>query len=391
MVIDPFTVPIDDYQRVLGAMHDMCEHVPPQARISFGYAIWRDDLRVFASTAGSLVTQHMVYGGARGSAYVADPYQQGNGVQIDVIGMDNDRPGGFERLFQQIDTIPHIREGIDDAIRLVELPLRPFRDVGRFPIVFDGVSFASLFGMTVNQALDGDRVFGIERDAAGGSFLTPVGEVLNASMPTYSPLLTVTSDRALPTVCAARWDDDGVEASPYTLIERGRVVDYHTTRETAPMLADWYTARRRPVQSHGTCVAPTPVSVPMGSGGHVQIAPAAGTVRRDDLLRELTHGFFIRRGRATPSAGLTLSGCHTNDVILEVRNGVPIARSRLTLQVVTKSAFQKSLIALGDSTTLRTTTVDAWKGVPWQHIEHQVTAPAALCKDIDVVIPLGLR
>jgi hypothetical protein len=76
-------------------------------------------------------------------------------------------------------------------------------------------------------------------------------------------------------------------------------------------------------------------------------------------------------------------------LILEIRHGVPVAQTYVTMQVMAESFFQKNLLALGDATTLRTVTVELQKGVPWQTIEHPVTGPAALCKDVEIVKPLG--
>lgn len=392
MDIDPFAVPIDDHLRLLGTKNDELGHLDLPAYFVVRGGSWRDDLRVFASTDGAMVTQQLVHGGSGYGGGAHDPRGGHPAVAIDAPGLEWDLAGGFERALSS-DLLERGRAGIDDAIRMAELPWRPFTDVGRFPVVFDGASFAKLFGLSVSMALDGDRASGIERDAAGDSFLAPMDEILGASSPLLSPLLTVRSDRALPSPCAVRWDDDGVEAEPYTLIDRGRVVDYQTTRETAAPLASWYARRGQSLRSHGGCVASTPASLPMGSGGHVQIAPTTGRAGRDDLLRELTHGFYIRDARVGATPGLTnlVTAGDPNFLILEVHHGVPVARTVVTTRTAAKMLFGKNLVALGDAETLRTRTVESTKGIPWQTIQYPVTAPAALCKEVDIVGPLGVR
>jgi len=389
MVIDPFEVSIDDHLRLLGTRNDELEHLDLFSHFVVRGGSWQDDLRVFSSTDGAMLTQHVVHGGSGFGGGARDP-RHGPSVAVDVRGLDADLTGGFERAMPS-DMLQRGLAGIDDAVRFAELPWRAFTDVGRFPVVFDGASFAKMFGNSMSMALDGDRASGVERDASGGSFLTPLPDILDASEPPCSPRLTVRSDRALPWPCAARWDDDGVATEPFTLIQDGRIVDYHTTRETAPMLADWYAKRGQALRSHGGSVAPTPASVPIGSGGHVQIAPSASRAGRDDLLRELTHGFYIRDVRVGVTPGLTNIVCPGDPdfLILEVRNGVPVARTVVTTRMATRLVFGKNLVALGDAETLRTRTASATKGIPWQWVEYPVTAPAALCKDIDVVGLLG--
>jgi hypothetical protein len=64
---------------------------------------------------------------------------------------------------------------------------------------------------------------------------------------------------------------------------------------------------------------------------------------------------------------------------------VPVARTNIHLQFTTKTILQKQLVALGDVGTVRTTDVTDTKGIPWQAIDQWVTAPAALCKNVDVI------
>jgi len=387
--IDPFLVAIDDLQRVMGTSRRMA--LPDaawedlQIHAGGGAASWDAETRVFASTAGSLVTQETMAGGFRLSATAVTPDNRALGIgQSDPVS----RPGGFETL---------LRPGIGDELerlagtiaRWQELPFRAFGDVGRFPVVLDGRTMAQLVGATVGQALDGDRVSGVEDDASGGSFLAPPLDVLQAAAPQFSPLLSARVDRALPSTTAVQWDDDGVVPEPYTVLERGRVVDFHTTCETVPMLASWYARQGRPVRSHGGTVAPTADSVPYGSGGHLRVAPSPASASVDDLMREISHGFLIANGGVSVSPGLTAGriGFDANDgCMIEIRRGVPVARTVLQLQFTTQSILgRKNLLALGDASTSGWSELISAKGIPWQSASQQVTAPAALCNDVDVI------
>jgi len=385
MEIDPFQVPLDDYFLVLGTLVDTTAPAWRLAVSAFALG-WRAETRVFASTSGSMVTQEFLYGGAtpRGVAGIAGGIGGEGGVEIDVPGPGPVIGGGFETVLDP-NLVSRVMAGMDDAIRWRELPERNFTDVGRFPILFDGAATAGLIGYTMNLALDGDRVSGLEADASGGSFLSPAADILGASSPQCSPLLTMTADRALPSAMAVQWDDDGVVPEPYALIDAGHVVDYHTTRETAPMLADWYRHRGQPLRSHGTAVAPTPASIPMGSCAHVHVTPSKGRTNVEDMMREISHGFFVRGGEPNVSPELTLGTMGSRDLVLEIQRGVPVARTYVPLQFATKTLLNKNLLALGGANTARTATIVVEKGMPWQDIQQLVTAPSALCKDVDVV------
>jgi len=85
------------------------------------------------------------------------------------------------------------------------------------------------------------------------------------------------------------------------------------------------------------------------------------------------------------SPGLT-GGMVTASLMVEVKQGKPVTRiPNLRLAFSTKAMLQKSLLALGDASTLRTTRVVTQKGLPWQQLMHPITAPAAYCQDIDVM------
>jgi len=379
--IDPFTIPLDDAYRIVGAISETTAKVHRNHFVGGGSIDWRAETRVFASTDGSLTTQHFMRGGPRLSGATTLPENTMDKVYLDLPGLE-ETSAGFETVLRP-DWIEYLQTGVDEIIRLRELPVRPFLDVGRFPIVFEGASFANIVGNTVNSALDGDRVMGIEADASGTSFLVPPDEILDAATPQFSPLLTVTIDRRLPSTAAVQWDDEGVVPEPYTAIDRGRVVEYHMTRETAPMLAEWYAKHGRPLRLRGTGIAMTPANIPVCGGTRMSVQPASTHARIDDFTKDMMHGFYVRSGWANPEPGLTAGTCGTSTVV-EIVRGKPVSRTMLSLEFVTKTLLKDKLVAIGDATTVRPTLIDTFKGIPYQQVLQLVSAPAAFCKDVDV-------
>jgi len=383
VAIDPFTVPIDDYWRVSKSLTDSASRVVGNRMLGSGELGWRGETRVFASTDGSLVTQSfMRMVGLPIGGVVTLPDDPNDRVAVELPGLEG-RSGGFELVLAP-GLVDYVRTGLDEAVRLRALPVRPFAEVGRYPVIFDGSSFGQLVAVTAGAALDADRAAGIEADASGTTFLSPILDTLNATTPHFSALLSMHVDRALPSTLAARWDDEGVDIRPYTVVDRGRVVDYHTTRDTAPLLVEWYMAQGRPLASRGGAMAAHVVSAPSCTGGHLQVSPSTTSASVYDLARELTHGFIVRDARSETEPGLT-AGMTTAEFAIEVRNGKPVARTNLRMQFTTKALLKAKLAALGGPESVRTSAVSIPKGVPWEPVEHAVTAPAALCKDVDVL------
>jgi len=379
--IDPFAVPIDDYMRFWQSCAQVGDRFGAGVQTRSAMS-WQLETRVFASTTGSLVTQQLTRGGIGLSASAVLPDRDDNvEVQIPGFGLQS---VGFEAVLDPT-IFDHLAVGAQEAIRWRELREQTFPDVGRYPVVFDGATMARIVGGTVNAALDGDRAAGLEADAAGETFLTPVSDVLRATTPQFSPLLTVTAGRAVPSRVAVQWDDDGVVPEAYTVVDRGHVTDYHTTRETAPLLAEWYAKHNHSLRSHGGCVSTTPASVPVGIAGDVSVAPAQTPADIDALMREMQRGFLVIDGYARVSPGLT-GGLLDATLVIEVQQGKPIRRLRgMWFAFNTKGVVGKSLVALGSKDTVRTASIQIPKGIPWESVQFPVTAPAAFCKDVDVV------
>lgn len=87
---------------------------------------------------------------------------------------------------------------------------------------------------TIGHATELDRVLGWEADYAGTSFATP--DKLN-SYHYGSEHFNVTADRTQPgglATCA--YDDEGVPAGRWKIVEKGVLQGYSTTRDTAPII-----------------------------------------------------------------------------------------------------------------------------------------------------------
>jgi hypothetical protein len=122
--IDPFTVPIDDFVRVIGNFNE------PAKRYGFSQAYgglsWIAETRVFASTEGSLVTQSTMRGGPQLAVRTWRPTVED--VQFDVLRPDGESVG-FEVMLKT-NYYDRVIEKLEEAIRWCELPFKPFRGRG---------------------------------------------------------------------------------------------------------------------------------------------------------------------------------------------------------------------------------------------------------------------
>jgi len=376
ITIDPFGIPIEDQVALLWA----CEQagmrtIGVQANGQFN---WTRETRAIASTDGTLVTQTTY----RTVPYVGVTAERGMGTVSLRLPMVSGS-GGYETvLLPQLQD--HMKSASEEVMRWAGLAQRPL-DVGRYSVVFDGFSTGSLASTTLGQALELDRVLGDEADAAGTSFLAPPEEILGQSL--FSPMLNVMAGRAVPAVAAVKWDDEGVEVRPYPIITRGTVVDYHTSRATAPVLRPWYERQRLPMTSRGCAVAATAANAVLIRTPHLTIAPGAQTASVDALCQEIGRGVLVHQadwGHLTmdPRCG---SGALVRASLFEIERGQIVRRVPDAVLQFSTRALWKSLATLGDASTVQTS--DGWsmKGQPWMTVRQSATAPAAAFKDVDLI------
>jgi TldD protein len=385
MQIDPFAVPLREHSAMIDSYIQLTGRYPGTWP-SGEFFHWTKETRVFASSEGSLVTQTL-----RGSRTDIGVRIGGDfgwlTLKFPAMGAAS---GGYETLGDVTQYADGYKALIDDVNRYKRLPERTL-DVGRYPVVVDGATLGMLFGRTVGLALELDRVLGYEADASGTSYLAPPLELLGT--PICSPQLTVTATRAVPTPSAARWDDDGVETQPYPVIQGGRLVDYHTSRSTAPALRTWYELQGQPVRSHGCAVATEAGEYPMVRTPHLTMNAGQSVASLETLYKDVKEGVLV----------LGLPDCSTDQMFASSTVSAPlggldgrlvfkIERGKIVhrlggngLLLSTRRLWKEQLVSLGDATTVQQTDFAVQKGMPWQPAQQSTTAPAALFKDVDVM------
>jgi len=377
MTIDPFTVPILEQADLLGAYSAAVDGRVEGAG-GFGAFTWERETRVCATTDGTCTTQTFVR---------ALPYFNMFARWFGMVGLKlpefGPRLSGYEYVTQ-----PGIQERIkaygDTAMRYARLRSKAL-DIGRYPVVFDGESTATLLNSTVGPALQLDRALGFEADTSGGSFLTPPMDMLGTAI--FSPSVSIATSRPASDISGAKWDDEGVAPSPtpMPLVADGRLVDYFTDRRTALALRDWYAKRHTPLVSRGYSVARTADSPVLVGTGHLTMDPASSRTSLEDLTRQLKRGLLLIQASYVATDQQLASGFFYGTLMLEVNHGQITNRIKnVALQFKTTTLW-KGVEAIGDSTTLGTGDVSLAKGQPWQRIPSTSRAPAMSCKAIDVI------
>jgi TldD protein len=171
-------------------------------------------------------------------------------------------------------------------------------EVGRYTLVCDGATMASLLDRTFGIATQVDRAMGYEANSSGTSFLDDPLAMLG-TFRVASPLVTVTANRSAPgQLATVKWDDEGVIPDDFTLVKDGVLVDYQTTREQSAWLAPYYQKVGRAVRSHGCATADSAQCSPIQQTPNLALAANQANISLDDLVATVKEGILVTDAHA---------------------------------------------------------------------------------------------
>jgi TldD protein len=283
--IDPFAVSIEDKVGALLAAN--AEALKAGARFVNSSMFFLREEKTFASTDGSYIVE---------TIYRTQP-------RVTVTAVSKDQSDFQTRSSNEIAPMGRGYEHVRDAKLLENAPrwaaeavqklsAKPV-DVGRYDLVLHPSHLWLTIHESVAHPTELDRALGFEANYAGTSFVAPPDKVLG-KLRYGSHLMNIRGDRDQPgSLSAVGWDDEGVKPESFGIIRNGLFVDYQTTREQAPYLADYYKASGRPVRSHGCSYAESWSDVQFQRMPNVSLLPGEKDLGWDDLIAATDRGIAI--------------------------------------------------------------------------------------------------
>ncbi len=280
IIIDPFTVPIQDKVSLLQQCTETILKTPSTA-VAYGWMSFQRKRQWFANTEGALIEQVLVRSGAGIQAQATD------GQQLQVRSYPQSHGGQFMtkgyELVQELDLPSHAPIIAEEARALLSAPLCPEDERD---LILDGSQIALQIHESVGHALELDRVLGMEANYAGTSFATLEKR---GNFRYGSPLVTIVADATSPGGLATfGYDDEGVEGQRWEVIKEGLLVDYLTSRETASAIG----AER----SHGCLRADGWQNLPIIRMVNISLLPGSGSP--DDLIADVKRGVMMAVNRS---------------------------------------------------------------------------------------------
>lgn len=252
----------------------------PAVKIAEATGNFRQTDKVFASTEGSFITQKIIETGAGMQATAID------GGEVQVHSYPNSHGGdfataGFE-FVEKLD-LPASAERVgEEAAHLLKARQCPSIETD---VILDGSQLALQIHESLGHPTELDRVLGTETSYAGGSFLTldKLGKFRYGS-----DIVNIYADATIAQALGTfGYDDEGVKAQKFDLIQNGVLVGYQTSRETAWAIDG---------KPNGTMRADSWGNIPLIRMTNISLKP--GDISLDDLISETKDGVYLETNKS---------------------------------------------------------------------------------------------
>jgi len=370
--VDPIDVPIEEKVRMLLAANAAALKVPKSRFVNSGVSALREE-KLLATTDGTLVEQTFV---RMGPSFTATAIDGGN-YQAYTEELAP-RGSGWEYV-TDLDMIGNAEAWASLAVE--KLSAKSV-EVGRYDLILHPTNLWLTIHESIGHATELDRAMGYEANYAGTSFLAPPAEHLNKFR--YGPeFMNVQADRTQPeSLGRTGWDDEGVPAQEWMLVEKGLFKDYQTTREQAAWIADQTGVR----ESHGCSFAQSWADVQFQRMPNVSLMPSEQNTSFEDIVADTKRGVIVKNRGSWSIDQQRYNFQFSGQVAYEVRDGKITGMLKDVAYQSRTPEFWNSMDMIGgrDSYWLGGTFSDG-KGEPGQANSATHGCPPARFKNVNIV------
>jgi TldD protein len=279
--VDPFTVPLDEKLELLMRADEILRKAPEIKNAESALRFHAAE-KFFTSSDGAEITQHITEsGGGLEVRAVRDGEAQQRSYPAAHGGESAARGWEFIASLKLVENAERVRE---EALQLLKADPCPS---GEFDIILDSNQLALQIHESCGHPTELDRALGMELSFAGGSFLTPdqLGKLRYGS-----EKVTIIADATIPGALGSfGYDDEGVPAQRWPIIEEGLFVGYLSSRDTAPKIHQ---------RSTGACRAESWNRVPIVRMVNISLEADPDGPSLEELISDTKQGLFLSTNKA---------------------------------------------------------------------------------------------
>jgi len=282
----------------------------------------------------------------------------------DCVDMGSARRWDWEA---EISTMPDL---------LAEKSAAPGVDPGDYTLVLDPTNLWLTIHESVGHATELDRSLGYEANYAGTTFVSPndVGSLVYGSSH-----MNITADRTRPYgLATVGWDDEGVAAQSWPLIDAGILSGFQVDRSIA--------AEVGLLRSNGCAYADSAEHVPIQRMPNVSLQPDPHGASLDELIAGVEDGIYIVGDRSWSIDMQRYNFQFTGQRFHRIRSGQLAGQVKDVAYQGSTPQFWQSLVAVGGpSTDLMCGALNCGKGQPGQVAPVSHSTPAAVFDGVRVL------
>jgi TldD protein len=278
--VDPSEVPIEDKIALLLKTNEAALGVKGVRFVNSSLAVLREE-KTLATTDGTFTVQtfHRIGPQFTATAIASGDFQT---YSHEIAP----RGAGWEYV-TGLDMARHAPEWAAIAVEKLSAPsVTP----GSWDLILEPTNLWLTIHESIGHPTELDRAMGYEANYAGTSFIAPPDRHIG-KLRYGRELMNVRADRTqAQSLARCAWDDEGVPADEWLLVEKGLFKDYQTTREQAAWIAKLTSVTR----SHGCAFADSWGSVTFQRMPNVSLLPGEQAIGLDEIVAATERGIVVR-------------------------------------------------------------------------------------------------
>ena len=278
---DPFEVPLEEKIALLLAANEAALKVPGVRFASSSLALLRE-VKTLVTTEGTNVTQTMI---RVGPTFSATAYGDNGDYQVYEHEIAP-RGQGWEYVESLDMRVNAERWGALAAEKVKAKSVA----AGDYDLILDPTNLWLTIHESIGHSTELDRAIGEEANYAGTSFVAPPEKMIGQLR--FGPeFMNIQADRTQEgSLSRVAWDDEGVPADQWLVVEKGLFKDYQTTREQAARIRALTGVSR----SHGCSFAESWNRVQFQRMPNISLLPGERDLTLDDIVAATARGIVIK-------------------------------------------------------------------------------------------------
>ncbi len=369
---DPIDVPIEDKVALLFATNEAALKVSGIRFCTSGLQLLRE-VKTLGTTEGTLITQTFIRSEASFSATAA-----GNGTTESYTEELPPRSQGWEYI-EELNLPGHAAEWAQVAVE--KLSAKSV-EAGRYDLILQPTNLWLTIHESIGHPTELDRAMGFEANFAGTSFVNPPEKMIN-KLQYGKPLMNIQGDRTQEhSVGLCAWDDEGVPADKWLIIDKGIFKEYQTTREQA----SWVAPLTGTKHSHGCSYADSWSSVQFQRMPNVSLLPSEKDTTLNDIISATDRGVMIRNRGSWSIDHQRYNFSFSGQAFYEIKGGkVGQMLKDVAYQAVTPVFWNSMDMIGGKSSYWLGGTFSDGKGEPEQLNSISHGCPPARFRDVNII------